>query len=75
VQHVERIGEIRNANKTLVAEPEVKVPLGRSGSRWDDNITVGLKELGLEGLNWDRLSQDRDRRQAVLNTIINVRVT
>ena len=33
--------------------------LGRPGRRWKDNITMGLKEMEWEGVNWIRLDQDR----------------
>jgi hypothetical protein len=44
--HVECMGEIINAYKMLVIKPERKRPLGRSRHRWEDNINVGLREIG-----------------------------
>jgi hypothetical protein len=35
-----------NAYKILVRKSEGKKPLGRAGSRWEDNIRVDLREVG-----------------------------
>jgi hypothetical protein len=35
----------------LFGNPEGKRPLGRSRRRWKD-IRMGLREIGLEGLEW-----------------------
>jgi len=48
--------------------------LGRSGSRWDDNINLGLQEVGCGGMDWIDLAQDRDSWRALGNAIINLRV-
>jgi len=36
---------------------------------------MDLKEIGREVVDWIRLIWDRDRLQAVTNTIVNFRVT
>jgi hypothetical protein len=36
----------------FVGKPEGKRPLGRLRRRWEDNIRMDLKEIGLEGLGW-----------------------
>jgi hypothetical protein len=41
-------GEVRNANNTFVGKPEGKRPLGRHKHRWEDNINIYLRELGLD---------------------------
>jgi hypothetical protein len=33
--------------------------LGRSRHRWEDNIKMHIKEIGINGVNWIRLDQDR----------------
>jgi hypothetical protein len=43
----------------LVERPEGKRPLGRPRHRWEDNIKMVLKEIGINGANWIRLVQDR----------------
>jgi len=45
----------------LVGRPEGKRPLGRSRRRWEDNIKMDLREIGIDGANWIRLAQDRVR--------------
>jgi hypothetical protein len=35
--------ELRNAYELLVTESQGKRPLGRSGCKWEENITVDLK--------------------------------
>jgi len=43
--------ERRGVHRDLVGKPEVKRPLGRPRRRWDDNIKMGLQEVG--GGCWD----------------------
>jgi hypothetical protein len=43
VQHVARIGGMRNAYKIVVGKPEGKRPLGRPMRRLDDNIKMDLR--------------------------------
>jgi hypothetical protein len=57
--HVARIGEGRSVYRVLVGKPECKRPLGRPGSRWEDNIKMDLREIGIHGVNWIRLAQNR----------------
>jgi hypothetical protein len=45
------MGEIRNAYNILVGRPEGKRPLGKLTRRWEDNITMDLKEIGWEGVD------------------------
>jgi hypothetical protein len=48
VEHVARIGEMRNAYNILVGKPEGKRLLGRPRRRWDGNIRMCLRETGWE---------------------------
>jgi hypothetical protein len=50
--HGARLGEKRNACRILVGKPEGKSPLGRPRHRWVDNIKIGLREIGWDGINW-----------------------
>jgi hypothetical protein len=60
--------------KVLVGKPEVKRPLGRPSYRWEDGIRIDLREIGLGGVDWIRLAQDRDRLRAVVSAVMNLRV-
>jgi hypothetical protein len=43
--HVARMGEKRNAYRTLVGKPEGNRPLGGPRSRWVDDIKMDLREI------------------------------
>jgi hypothetical protein len=60
--------------KVLVGKPEGKRPLGRPKRRWEDGIRMDLREIGLGGVHWIRLAQDRDRWWAVVSAVMNLRV-
>jgi len=51
----------RGVYRVLVGKPEGKRPLGRPRRRWEDNIKVGVHEVGCGGMDWIELAQDRDR--------------
>jgi hypothetical protein len=66
--HVARVGKMWNAYKILVRKPEGKKQLGRrrrrcesNGKRWED-------------ADWIYPVQVRDQWQAVVNTVMNLRV-
>jgi hypothetical protein len=43
----------------LVGRPEGKRPLRRPRRRWEDNIKMDIREIGIDGANWIQLAQDR----------------
>jgi hypothetical protein len=51
--------EGRSVYRILVRRTEGKRPLGRSKRRWEDNIKMDLREIGIDGANWIRLAQNR----------------
>jgi hypothetical protein len=59
--HVARMGEKRNAYRTLVGNPEGKRPLGRPRRGWVDTIEIDLREIGWDGRDWIDGAQDRDQ--------------
>jgi hypothetical protein len=59
--------------KNLAARPEGKRPLGRPRRRWEDNIKMTLRKIGIDGANWIRLAQDRVQWRAFVSTVINIR--
>jgi hypothetical protein len=68
------MGERRGAYRALVGKPEGRRPLGRPRRRWEDNIKMHLREVGWGGMDWINLAQDRDRWQALVNAVMNLRV-
>jgi hypothetical protein len=66
--------ERREGYKVLVGKPEGKSPLGRPRRRWENGNRLDLRELGLGGVDWILLAQDRDRWQAVVSAVMNLRV-
>jgi hypothetical protein len=41
------MGEKRSVYRILVGRPEERRPIGRPRHRWEDNIKMDLKEVGL----------------------------
>jgi transposase len=68
------MGEGRDVYRVLVRRPEGKRPLGRPRRRWEDNIKMGLREIGIDGANWIQLAQDRVKWRACVNTVMKLRV-
>ena len=60
--------------KVLFGKPEGKRPLGRQRRRWQDNIKMDLQEVGRGCEDWMELAKDRDSSQALVSTVMNVRV-
>ena len=60
--------------RVLVRKPEGRRPLGRPRSRWEDNIKMDILEVVYGGMDWTELAQDRNRWQALVNAIMNLRV-
>jgi hypothetical protein len=58
----------------LVGRPEGKRPLGRRRRRWEDNIKMDLREIGIDGTSWILLVQDSVQWRAFVNTVMNLRV-
>jgi hypothetical protein len=67
-------GEERKVYKVLMGKPIGKRPLGRPRHRWGDGIRMDLREIGLGGVDWIRLSQVRDRGRAVVSAVMTLRV-
>ena len=68
-------GDRRGVCRVLVGKPEGKRPLGRPRRRWEDNIKIDLQEVGCGDIDWIDLAQDRERWRALVNAVMNLRVT
>jgi hypothetical protein len=68
-----RLGVKRNVHRLLVGEPEEEIPLGRPRGRWIDSIKLDLLVIGLGGVDWIGLAQDRDKWRALVDAAMNFR--
>jgi hypothetical protein len=71
---VTRIGEWRGVYRVLIGRPEGKRPLGRPRRRYEDNIEMDPREIGIDGAKWIRLVQDRVQWRASVNMVMNLQV-
>jgi len=58
-------------NNTCYICAEVNSSLNKSC--WEDNIKLGIQEVGLEVMDLIALSQDRDRLQLLVSIVMNLR--
>jgi hypothetical protein len=58
-EHESRMGDGRGVYRVLVVWHEGKRPLGRPRRRWEDNINMDLREIGIDVVNCIPLAQDR----------------
>jgi hypothetical protein len=67
-------GEQIGVYRLLVGKPKGKGPLGRPWRRWEDNIRMGLQEVGCGDMDWIEMANDRDMWRAFVNAVMNIRV-
>ena len=72
--HVARMEEGRSAFKILTFEPTGKRPLERPRRRWEYNIRMDLKEMGINTRKGVDSAQDMDYWRALVNAALNLRV-
>jgi hypothetical protein len=41
---------------------------------WEDNMKMGLEEVGYGSMNWIELAQDRDRWRSLVNALMKLQV-
>jgi hypothetical protein len=68
------MGEERGVHRVLVGKPEGKRSFGRPRRRWENNIKMGVQEVGRGHGDWIELAQNRDRWRALVSTAKNLRV-
>ena len=54
------MGDRRGSYRALVGRLDGRRPLGRSKSRWEDNIKIDLQEVG-RGMDLFNLAQGKER--------------
>ena len=64
--------ESRSAFKILTGKSAG--PLGRPKRKWEDNIRMGLEEIGINAGNWVDSGQERSYWRALVNAALNLRV-
>jgi hypothetical protein len=69
------MGEKRGVYKVLVWKREGKSPLGGLRRGWDINIKMDFQEVGCGDMDWIELAQDRVRWRALVNVVMNHRVS
>ena len=68
------VEEDRSSFKILTGKPTGKRPLGNPRRRWEDNIRMGLEEIGINAGNWVDSAQDRDYWKTLVNAALYPRV-
>ena len=66
--------EKKNACKILVGKPDGKKPPRRPRRRWVDNIKMDARDIKWDGMDWIDLAEDRDKWEALVNPVMNLRV-
>ena len=64
--HVDRMEEGRTAFKILTGKPAGKSPFGKPKRRFEDNIRMYLKEIGISTRNSVDSVQDRDYWKSIV---------
>jgi hypothetical protein len=72
--HVAQIGDKRNPYRILMGKSERERLLRSPRRRWVDNITIDLRGIGWDDMDWIDLAQDRDQWRNLVNTVMNRRV-
>ena len=67
--------ECRSTFKILTGKPIGKRPLGRPRRRWEDNIRMDLKYIGINTKNWVVLAQGRNYWRALVIAALKLRVS
>jgi hypothetical protein len=73
--HVACMGERRGVYRVWMGKHEEKRSVGRARDRWEDNIKMGLPEVGCGGMELIELAQNRDGLRALVNAVMNLRVS
>ena len=73
--HVARMEEGKSALKMLTGKQTYGKEIFKgSRRRWEDNIRMDLKEIGINVGNWVDSAQDRNYWRALVNAALNLRV-
>jgi hypothetical protein len=67
-------GGIRGVYRVFVRRLGRKRPFGRPTHRWEDNIKMDLREVGIDGVSWIQLAQGKVWWQAFMSMVMNLQV-
>ena len=67
--------EGRSTFKILTGKATGNKPLGRSRRRWEDNIRIDFKEMGINTFSWVHSVHYRDQWEAFVHAALNFRVS
>ena len=68
------MGERRGAYRVLLGKPDGRRPLGRPRYRWENKTKTDLQDVRLGDMDWADLSQDKDTRRDLADTVTNSQV-
>jgi hypothetical protein len=68
------LGEKRVVYRVLVGRVEGKKSLGRPRHRWEDNIKMDLREIGIDGVSWILLPMDMVQWWAFAKILLSLKV-
>jgi hypothetical protein len=71
---VSLLGEKRISQRILVGKPKGNRTLRSPRRRWEGNVKMDLRKVGMDGIDWIGLTQDRDQWSVPVNTVMNLRV-
>jgi hypothetical protein len=66
--------EDRSAFIILTGTPTGKRSLGRPRRRWEENIRMDIREIGINMRNWSDSAQERGYWRTLVNAALNLRV-
>jgi hypothetical protein len=66
--------EVKNECNFTSPLPDIFTTWRRPRRRWEDNIKLYLRVIGIDGANWTQLAQDRVQWRAFVSTVMNLRV-
>jgi hypothetical protein len=66
--------EGKSGFKILTSKPTGKRPLGRPRRRWEGNIKMDPRQIGINTRNWIDSAQNRDYWIALVNAALSLRV-
>jgi len=69
-----RMGESRGVYRVLVGRSEGKRSFGGPRRRWENDIKMGLQEVGCGSMDWMELVQNKARWRALVSAVMNLRV-